>query len=94
MDARSILLTVLALSVWCSTGTAQVFVGPRSMAHSPNFRVYARSAQLANEVARSAEENRKQLAIHWLGTELPNWPEPCPLVVHDGPTTPASGETK
>ncbi len=94
MDARSMLLMVLALSAWCSTGTAQVFVGPRSMALSPNFRVYARSAQLANEVARSAEANRKQLAIHWLGTELPNWPEPCPVAVHDGPTTPASGETK
>ena len=94
MDARSILLTLLALSAWCSPGTAQVFGGPRSIVLSPNFRVVARSAQLANEIARSAEENRKQLAIHWLGTELPNWPEPCPLIVHDGPTTPASGETK
>ncbi len=94
MDARGILLTVLALSAWCATGIAQVFVGPRSMALSPNFRVYAQTAQLANEVARAAEENRKQLAIHWLGTELPNWPEPCPLLVHDGPTIPASGETK
>ena len=94
MDVRSLLLMVLALSAWCSTGTAQVFVGPRSIVQTPNFRVYARNAQFANEVARSAEENRKQLAMHWLGTELPNWPEPCPLVVHDGPTTPASGETK
>ena len=94
MDARSILLTVLTLSACCSTVTAQVFVGPRSMVLSPNFRVVARSAQLASEIARSAEENRKRLAIHWLGTELPNWPEPCPLIVHDGPTTPASGETK
>ena len=94
MDARSLLLMVLAFSAWCSTGTAQVFVGPRSIAQTPNFRVIAKNAQFANEVARSAEEIRKQLAMHWLGTELPNWPEPCPLVVNDGPTTPASGETK
>lgn len=94
MDARSLLLTIFALSAWCSTVSAQVFVGPRSIVQSPNFRVYARDAKLANEVVRTAEENRKQLAIHWLGKELPNWPEPCPLVVNDGPRTQASGETK
>lgn len=32
--------------------------------------------------------------MHWLGKELPNWPEPCPVSVNDGPSTPASGETK
>ena len=94
MDARSIFVTLLALFVWCSTSSAQVFVGPRSIVQSPNFRVYARNAQLANQVARSAEECRKQLAMHWLGRELPNWPEPCPVSVNDGPSTPASGETK
>ena len=94
MDARSLLLLVLAFSAWCTTGTAQVFVGPRSSVQTPNFRVYAKNSQFASEVARSAEECRKQLAMHWLGTELPNWPEPCSLVVNDSPTTPASGETK
>ncbi len=93
MDARSIFFAIFALSAWCSTGSAQVF-GPRSMVQSPNFRVYARNAQLANEVARSAEESRKKLATHWLGKELPNWPEPCPIAVNDGPSTPASGVTK
>ena len=94
MDARSLFVTIFALSAWCSTCSAQVFVGPRSIVQSPNFRVYARNAQLANQVARSAEEFRKQLAVHWLGEELPNWPEPCPIAVNDGPKTPASGETK
>ena len=94
MDARSIFVTIFALSAWCSTSSAQVFVGPRTIVQSPNFRVYARNAQLANQVARSAEESRKQLAMHWLGQELPNWPEPCPIAVNDGPSTPASGETK
>lgn len=94
MDARKLLFTALALLAFASTGSAQVFVGPRSLVQSPNFRVFARSAQLANEVAKSAEENRKALAMHWLGRELPNWPEPCPLIVNDGPNKPASGETK
>jgi len=94
MDARSLLLIMIAFPVWCSTTSAQVFVGPRSIVQSPNFRVYARSPQLANEVARAAEENRKKLAIHWLGAELPPWPEACPIAVNDGANTPASGETK
>ena len=94
MDARRLLFTAVALLAFASTGTAQVFVGPRSLVQSPNFRVFARNAQLANDVAKSAEENRKALAIHWLGRELPNWPEPCPLIVNDGPNKPASGETK
>ena len=94
MDARSVFLMIIALSAWCSTASAQAFVGPRSVVQSANFRVYARSAQLASEVVRCAEESRKQLAMHWLGKELPNWPEPCPIVVNDGPKTPASGETK
>lgn len=94
MDARRLLFTLLALMVFASTGTAQVFVGPRSLVQSPNFRVFARNAQLANDVAKSAEENRKALAMHWLGRELPNWPEPCPLIVNDGANKPASGETK
>jgi hypothetical protein len=73
---------------------SQVMVGPRAIVTSPNFRVYARSEAFANEVARVAEETRKQLAIHWLGQNIPNWPEPCPLMVNDSPNLPASGVTK
>jgi len=94
MDAQRLLFAVMAFLAFGSTSPAQVFVGPRTLVQSPNFRVFARNAQLANQVAKSAEENRKALAIHWLGRELPNWPEPCPLTVNDGPSKPASGETK
>lgn len=94
MDARIVMLTLLVLSAWSTTGAGQVFVGPHTLVQTQNFHVFARTAQLANAVARSAEENRKQLAVHWLGKELPTWPEPCPLVVKDGPSMPASGETK
>lgn len=94
MDARSLLFTILMLSAWYSDGAAQLFVGPHSIVQTPNFRVYASNNQLANEVAKIAEASRKNLAIHWIGKELPNWPERCPLVVNDGPNKPASGETK
>lgn len=94
MDARSLLLTLLTLIACAGNVQAQVFVGPRTVVETPNFRVYARSGALANEIARIAEDTRKQLAMHWLGEVIPNWPEPCPLMVNDGPNTPASGETK
>ena len=94
MDARSLLLAFLGMFSLSATTHSQVFLGPRAMVQTPNFLVIAKSDALANEVARVAEANRKQLAIHWLGRELPNWPEPCPLIVNDGARTPASGETK
>ena len=93
MDARCLLIALVGMLSICATGNAQVFMGPRSVAESPNFRVYARSPELANKIARVAEENRKQLAIHWLGREIPNWSKPCPITVHDGRMA-ANGETK
>ncbi len=94
MDAKSLLLAFLGMISLSATAHSQVFLGPRAMVQTANFLVIAKSDALANEVARVAEANRKQLAIHWLGRELPNWPEPCPLIVNDGVRTPASGETK
>jgi len=94
MDARRLLLTVLYFLCGSTTGIAQVFVGPRSVVDSANFRVFARTTALANQIAQMAEENRKKLAIHWLGQEIPNWPQRCPLTVNDGPNKPASGETQ
>jgi hypothetical protein len=60
---------------------------------SPNFRVYANDRAWAEQISQAAELQRKQLAVHWLGHELPNWSKPCPLVVTDGPTRPAEGQT-
>jgi hypothetical protein len=61
---------------------------------TPNFVVYARDDAWAQQVAQVAEANRRDLALHWLGEELPRWSKPCPLVVQDGPNKLASGETK
>ncbi len=48
---------------------------------TPNFIVQAQDAQVAQMVAKYAEYYRKQRAVDWLGREMPNWPQPCPLVV-------------
>jgi hypothetical protein len=44
-----------------------------------NFVVSAPSPQLAKEIGDQAEVYRKQLAIEWLGKELPAWSKPCPI---------------
>ena len=44
-----------------------------------NFTVSAPTPQLAKEIGDQAEVYRKQLAIEWLGQELPPWSKPCPI---------------
>ena len=46
-----------------------------------NFVVYAADEQMARKVSREAERFRKELAIQWLGHELPTWRHKCPIKV-------------
>ncbi|MGI9519205.1 MAG: hypothetical protein ACR2NP_19290 [Pirellulaceae bacterium] len=56
-----------------------------------NFVVNAADPAFARQVGEEAERFRKELAILWLGKELPDWPEPCPIRVEIGRH--AGGET-
>jgi hypothetical protein len=68
--------------------------GQRSVAQSPNFIVFANQPQWAEQVAQVAEQLRRDLAIYWLGRELPAWPQRCPLHVNDAENLGAGGETR
>jgi hypothetical protein len=46
-----------------------------------NFLVEAPTPQIAQQVGQYAEHYRKQKAMEWLGREMPNWPERCPIHV-------------
>jgi hypothetical protein len=93
-------------SVWMIAGIYLALFSPGSHVHAqligaapnsvttPNFVVFANNPQWAQQVSEAAEANRKTLAMHWLGYELPQWSKRCTLVVHDGPSKPANGETK
>ncbi|CAN5518501.1 hypothetical protein BH11PLA2_BH11PLA2_20070 [soil metagenome] len=46
-----------------------------------NFRTSAPTKELAERFGIMAEHYRKEKAMEWLGAEMPNWPERCPLKV-------------
>jgi len=56
-----------------------------------NFVVYADDELLAKKVSKQAERYRKELAIQWLGRELPKWRHKCPIKVEINNN--AGGET-
>jgi hypothetical protein len=58
-----------------------------------NFVVNAPTPQLAKEIGDQAEVYRKQLAIEWLGKELPTWSKPCPINAQVQPNLGAGGAT-
>lgn len=58
-----------------------------------NFTVAAPTPQLAKEIGDTAERCRRELAIEWLGHELPDWSKPCPIKAHVGPQLGAGGAT-
>ncbi len=60
---------------------------------SPNFVVTASSPDVAAQVSRAAEGFRRDLAIQWLGSPMPNWAQPCPIEVHVAPHLGAGGAT-
>ncbi len=74
MDARR-RIAVALLATGC------VLLGTGANYRSQNFVVSAQDPEFAREVARVAEIHRRELAIAWLGDELPPWPQPCSLKV-------------
>ena len=82
-------LVVSALPAWGQAGRHNKYA-----AHSTNFVVFASSPEWAAQVAEMAELNRRQLAEHWLGRELPAWSERVPIHVEAAPNLGAGGETR
>ncbi len=98
MEARSfrssLSVAILVVCAWTSLASAQFGRRQQFEAHSQNFIVFASSPQWATQVAEMAELNRRDLAIHWLGEELPPWSERVPIHVEAGPNLGAGGETR
>ncbi len=83
MEARMIALALALTSfLWCGANY-----------RTPNFAVSARTPELAKAVGDQAEGFRKQLALYWLGRELPDWSDICPIEVVAAPNLGAGGAT-
>lgn len=59
-----------------------------------NFVVSAADPAFAARVQAAAEQYRRDLAIEWIGQELPRWSNPCPIRVVADENLGAGGETK
>ena len=99
MDARPFrpgwgVAVVVVLLLAASPAAAQHGRRPQHVAHSQNFIVFASSPAWAAQVAEAAERQRRELAIHWLGGELPPWSERVPIHVESAPQLGAGGETR
>jgi hypothetical protein len=65
--------SLVLLAVFASVGAAH---------RTPNFVVEAPTQRNAEVVGEHAERLRKEVAMRWLGKELPDWPRPCPIRVN------------
>jgi hypothetical protein len=87
------LLAAAAFVVAAMFGIILPSVGQAAGYRTTNFTVDAPTPQLAKEIGDSAEAWRKQLALDWLGRELPRWPQPCPIKARVSPNLGAGGAT-
>jgi len=84
MEARYWLTAAAVLSACTSMGASH---------RTQNFTCNAATRDIAVQVCESAERYRRDLAIEWLGRELPNWGQPCPITVQVGERLGAGGAT-
>ena len=61
---------------------AAVFASMGAQYRTTNFFVTAPTPLIAERAGQWAEYYRKQKALEWLGHEMPNWTEPCPLILN------------
>ena len=58
-----------------------------------NFVVEAPTQQMSEQIGKAAEKYRRELAIEWLGKEMPKWAQPCPITVQVAEHLGAGGAT-
>jgi hypothetical protein len=83
MEAHLVRWAVLAAAV-ASLGASY---------RSNNFVVNAPTSEMAEQIGRAAEKYRRELAQDWLGHEMPNWGQPCPITAQVGDHLGAGGAT-
>lgn len=81
MDAPSHKTAIL----WRLAALAAVLlVSMGAQQRSANFVVTTPDANFTRQVVQTAEQLRRDLALEWLGKEMPNWSRPCEMTVQIG----------
>ena len=95
MDARTVrsvrvptILTILAVAACIVPSTVTA-----ARHKTANFVINAPTPALAKEIGEAAEHWRQQLAIEWVGKEMPPWSRPCPIRADVAPHLGAGGVT-
>jgi hypothetical protein len=83
MDARLLRCAVL-VAAFGSLGASY---------RTKNFIVSAPTPEMARQIGDAAETFRCDLAKLWLGREMPNWAQPCPITAQVGDSLGAGGAT-
>ncbi|QDU30524.1 hypothetical protein ETAA8_56690 [Anatilimnocola aggregata] len=90
MEARRVIAAHIALFTLLLSPVVTFGASVRSQ----NFIVSAPTKALAQEICEAAESQRRDLAIEWLGQELPPWSQPCPVECQIHPQLGAGGATQ
>lgn len=91
MEARISLIVALSILVATAILPGTCDAQKNYQVTTRNFVVHAPDARLAKEIGRMAEIYRKDLSLEWLGYQIPDWQERCPIEVEIGMN--AGGET-
>jgi len=91
MEARFTRVAISATVLIC-LGLSQSANGSAGY-KTANFEVSAPTPELAKEIGDQAETCRRELAMVWIGKELPAWSQPCPIHAQVAPTLGAGGAT-
>lgn len=91
MDAQRVRPAMLAAALVLALAATQH--ADAASHRTSNFIVTAPTKAFAVEVAEAAERYRHDLAIEWLGEELPQWHSPCPISLRVGSHFGAGGAT-
>src|SRR5437773_5191415 len=89
--ARAVSRTALAIALGLFVGSASPVCAAGYATR--NFTVSAPTPELAKEIGDTAEQCRHELAMEWLGQDMPPWSKPCPIVAQVAPHLGAGGKT-
>jgi len=90
MEVRKSMEARVLRAAWLA---AVLFVSMGARYRTPNFIVDNPDPAFARQSAEAAEKYRRELAVEWLGKQMPNWSRPCLITVRDGPQLGAGGAT-